>query len=150
MSRFCNISLNKCGPSQRAAFEELCRTWTLAQGRVGGLGFAPEFVGSDWHGGEVQADVVAVNWREAHVLIGEAKWGEKAVDHSVYTALKERVPKMLARMENKKKWTVQFALFARRGFTPAVISAAKDDQTRLITFEKIVADLEKMERRVIR
>ena len=98
----------------------------------------------------VQADVVAVNWREARVLIGEAKWGEKAVDQSVYTALKERVPKVLVRMENKKEWTVQLALFARRGFTPPVISAAKDDQTRLMTFEKIVADLEKMERRVIR
>jgi AAA+ ATPase superfamily predicted ATPase len=133
-----------------SAFEELCRTWTLAQGRVGGLGFAPEFVGSDWHGGEMQADVVAVNWRESQVLIGEAKWGEKAVDHSVYTALKERAQKVLARMENKREWTVQLALFARRGFTSAVIDAAKADRTRLLTFEKIVSDLEKMERRVIR
>lgn len=133
-----------------AAFEELCRTWTLAQGRVGGLGFAPEFVGSDWHGGEMQADVVAVNWREARVLIGEAKWGEKAVEHSVYTGLKERAQKVLTHMENKKAWTVQLALFARRGFTSAVISAAKADQAQLITFEKIVSDLEKMERRAIR
>jgi len=87
---------------------------------------------------------------EKPLYIGEAKWGEKAVENSVYTALKERAQKVLACMENKKEWTMQLALFARRGFTPPVISAAKDDQTRLITFEKIAADLEKIERRAIR
>jgi hypothetical protein len=32
---------------------------------------------------DVQADVVAVNWREAQVFIGEAKWGEGAVNLAV-------------------------------------------------------------------
>lgn len=138
-------------PFVAAAFEELCRTWTLAQGRAGKLPFTPEFVGSDWHGGEVQADVVAVNWREAQVMIGEAKWGAGLVDHSVYTALTERAQKVLAHMPNPKNWTVRLALFARQSFTPAVMAAAKRDNVLLLTFAQMIADLEKTnDRRKVR
>lgn len=56
------------------AFEELCRSWTLAQARARRLPFAPEIVGSHW-ARDVQADVVALSWREQAILLGECKWG---------------------------------------------------------------------------
>ena len=124
-----------------ATFEDLCRAWTLAMGSTGRLAFIPEYVGSDWHGGDVQADVVAVNWREARVLVGEAKWGQGAVDLAVYKLLLERSRRVLAQMPNQKPWNIQLALFARRRFTPPVVATAKDDGTILVTFEQMVSDL---------
>ena len=137
-------------PFVAATFEDLCRAWTLEMGRAGRLSFTPEFVGSDWHGGDVQADVVAVNWREAQVFIGEAKWGEGAVDLAIYKSLRERSQRVLAQMPNSKPWNIQLALFARRSFTPPVFTAAKEDGTVLVTFEQMVSDLASTPPRAIR
>jgi AAA+ ATPase superfamily predicted ATPase len=60
------------------AFEDLCREWTLTQARAGVLPFVPELVGSHW-ATDAQVDVVAINWRERAILLGECKWGVKAV-----------------------------------------------------------------------
>ena len=127
-------------PFVAGTFEDLCRTWTLEMGKAGRLPFMPEFVGSDWHG-DVQADVVAVNWREAQVLLGEAKWGDDAIRLEVYKSLHERAQRVLAHMPSPKPWTPHFALFARRAFTAPVVAAARQDGTRLVTFAGIVSDL---------
>ena len=132
------------------AFEDLCREWVLVMGRAGELPFIPEYVGSDWRGGEHQVDMMAVNWREAQVLIGEAKWGEGRVELSMYNQLQDRAQRALTYMPSDKPWVVHLALFARRGFTPAVVSAAKGDSARLLTFERIVTDLERLPGQVIR
>lgn len=42
------------------SFEELCRQWIVAQGKVGNLPFSPVAVGSHWSK-RVQVDVVAIN-----------------------------------------------------------------------------------------
>ncbi len=131
-------------------FEELCRTWTLHMGRAGQLPFIPEYVGSDWRGSEVQIDVMAVNWREEQVFIGEAKWGDSKVDHSIYKSLGERAPLAVVHMPSEKPWTVHLALFARKGYTPAVIQAAQADGVKLLTFEQIVSDIRRVPGRVIR
>ena len=145
-------------PFVAATFEDLCRTWTLAMARAGRLPFAPEYIGSDWRGREHQIDVMAVNWREAQVLVGEAKWGESRVDHQVYAKLKERAESALAYLRAERKgdrsddqpWAVNLALFARHGFTPAVVAAAKADGARLLTFQQMVAELERQPTRPIR
>jgi hypothetical protein len=133
-----------------ATFEELCRTWTLHVGRAGRLPFIPEYVGSDWRGREVQIDVMAVNWREAQVFVGEAKWGESKVDHAVYTSLGERAQLALAHMPSAKPWAIHSALFARKGYTPAVIQAAQATGMQLLTFEQLVSDLRRIPGQAIR
>ncbi|MGC9335291.1 MAG: DUF234 domain-containing protein [Anaerolineae bacterium] len=60
------------------AFEALGRAWVLAQARRGRLPFVPEDVGSHWPA-EVQVEVVAINWREKAILLGECKWGTGTV-----------------------------------------------------------------------
>jgi len=45
-----------------ATFEDLCRTWTLAQAQNGRLPFEPEMIGSHWSPA-AQIDVVAINWK---------------------------------------------------------------------------------------
>lgn len=137
-------------PFVAAAFEELCRQWTLQMGRAARLPFIPEYVGSDWRGGEVQIDVMAVNWREAQIYAGEAKWGEGKVDQSVYTSLSERFQRALAHMPNQKEWVVHLALFARKGFTPPVLQLAKADKVQLLTLEQMTADLQQASNQLIR
>lgn len=139
-------------PFVAAAFEELCRQWTEALGFAGQLPFKPEIVGSDWKGGQFQADVVAVNWRATEVLVGEAKWGEHRVKLEDYARLKERAAKVVARMPapGKKTWRVHYAMFARQGFASDLVAAAKADQARLVTFAEVVSGLEAGGRRPIR
>ena len=145
-----------------AEFEALCRTWTLVQARHGLLQFAPDFVGSDW-GPQHQADVVAVNWRQHQVFIGEAKWQDDDFDtctcgkcrchqqwrqflersDHVVTRLKAADPARKAKRE-PAEWERHLALFTRRSATAAVRSAAKEAGAKLITFAELVKDLEKL------
>ena len=136
-----------------AEFEALCRTWTLVQARHGLLQFAPDFVGSDW-GPQHQADVVAVNWRQNQVFIGEAKWQDDDFDHQqwrqflewadhVVTRLKAADPARKAKRE-PAEWERHLALFTRRSATAAVRAAAKEAGAKLITFAELVKDLEKL------
>ncbi len=142
-----------------ATFEELCRTWTLAQARVGGLPFAPDFVGSDW-GPQHQADVVAVNWREHQVLIGEAKWTDEVPDHKDWRSFIERTERVIARLKtadptNRPKrepqpWVSHLIFFTRRSVTPALRAEAKKVNARIITFTEMARDLEKLPEKPIR
>jgi AAA+ ATPase superfamily predicted ATPase len=141
------------------AFEELCRTWTLAQARAGGLPFSPEFVGSDW-GPQHQADVVAVNWRDHQVLIGEAKWMDEPMDHKDWRQVVERAEKVIQRLkaadparkprQEPPPWQQQLMIFSRHGGTPAVRAAAKKAGARVITFAEIVRDLGRLPEKKIR
>ena len=75
------------------AFEELCREWTLAQARAGRLPMTPELVGSHW-AADAQVDVVAINWQERAILLGECKWGADPVDRAVVRELIEKAPQV--------------------------------------------------------
>jgi AAA+ ATPase superfamily predicted ATPase len=107
------------------AFEELCRSWTLARARAGKLPFAPEIVGSHWSR-DVQVDVVALSWREQAILLGECKWGVDAVGRSVVRELIEvKTPKALQALpDGGAGWAVHHALFARAGLTDAAQAEA--------------------------
>ena len=101
-------------------FEELCREWVLAQARAGQLPFAIEQVGTHW-GGSVQVDVVAINWRENALLLGEAKWGTDPVGRDVVRGLiANKTPQVFKTLPDAGEgWTVHYAFFARAGFTDA-------------------------------
>ncbi len=136
-----------------STFEELCRSWTLVQARHGLLPFSPDFVGSDW-GSQHQADVVTVNWREHQVLVGEAKWEVEGFDQAAWRKFLGRVEHVVARLrtadparkprQEPPPWTQHLILFCRRNVTPPVRAAAKEAGARLITFNEIVKDLERL------
>ena len=101
----------------QTAFEEICRTWTLKQAAAGRLPFLPDAAGRHWSP-DSEIDVVAINWRERQVLLGECKWGTDAVGRDVVRNLvEERSPRVLARLEGE--WQTHYAFFARAGFTDA-------------------------------
>jgi len=109
----------------QTAFEEICRTWTLEQAAAGRLPFLPDAVGRHWSP-DSEIDVVAINWRERQVLLGECKWGTDAVRRDVVRSLiEERGPRVLARLEGE--WQTHYAFFARAGFT----DAAREEAARV-------------------
>jgi hypothetical protein len=133
-----------------AAFEELCREWVIEQGRAGVLLFEVREVGSHWSR-RVQArterservDVVAVNWTDRAILLGEAKWGTEAVGRSVIRDLIEtKTPKVLKDLPSEGEgWQVHYAFFARAGFTDAARAEAEAVEAQLVDLERLDADL---------
>lgn len=124
------------------AFEELCREWVLVQARNRKLPFSAEQVGSHW-GGDVQIDVVAINWREKAILLGEAKWQLDAVGRSVIRELiEEKTPKLLRCLpDDGEPWQVYYAFFARGAFTEAARELARTHHAILVGLSQLDQDL---------
>jgi hypothetical protein len=127
----------------QTAFEDLARQWVVQQGRAGHFGFRPEVVGSHWSRA-AQVDVVAVNWQERTILLGECKWGTDAVGRDVLRELVEaktsRVLKDLP--DGGQGWQVRHALFARASFTDAAQAAAQADAVMLVDLAALAAGLQ--------
>lgn len=117
-------------------FEELCREWVLVQARARRLSMAPEIVGSHW-AADAQVDVVAVNWRDRAILLGESKWGTSPVRRSVVRDLVNKAPAVVPAQD----WRVHFAFFARAGFTDAARAEAGLSGAALVDLERLDADL---------
>ena len=125
-------------------FEELCREWIWAEAQANKLGFQPDETGGFWKhtkekGTAVELDVVAVNSVELRLFIGEAKWETGQLSRATLTNLIERSRRMPQAASDK--WTKQFALFAREGFTPALRQEAARLGARLIDLREIEARL---------
>ncbi|MFZ2095406.1 MAG: ATP-binding protein [Anaerolineales bacterium] len=118
------------------AFEDLCREWVLVKARAGKLSMVPEVVGSHWSA-DAQVDVVAVNWHDKAILLGECKWGVDAVGYSVIRELVEKAPKVVP----DEGWKVYFAYFARAGFTDAAREEAQTLGALLVDLETLDNDM---------
>ena len=106
-------------------FEEVCRRYVMQWHRTGFLSWVPERVGAWWDGRE-EIDVVAINFREQRLLLGECKWSVRPVDMRGLEGLVARAQPLLA----KRQWQeVTYVLFSRRGFTEKVkeYARARDD-----------------------
>ena len=86
---------------------------------------------------KMDADIVAVNWREKAILLGEAEWGGHPVAKAVVCELVQK--SRLVVPGKAEDWDVSYALFARAGFT----SAAQADAAR---HDALLADLPTLDR----
>ncbi|MDD2942835.1 MAG: ATP-binding protein [bacterium] len=118
------------------AFEDLCREWVLIKARTGKLPMVPEVVGSHWSA-DTQVDVVAVNWHDKAILLGECKWGVGAVGRSVVRELVDKAPKVVP----SEGWQVHNIYFARAGFTDAARTEASTVDALLVDLEILDRDL---------
>lgn len=125
-----------------SAWEELARQWVLAEARQDQLGFAPERIGSHWSR-SVQADVVAISWKERAIAIGECKWGIDTVDKAIVRDLLERtIPLVCADLPGGGAgWRVIPLVFARAGVTPAARAALAAQGGRAVDVAQLWADL---------
>ncbi len=119
------------------AFEDLCREWTLAQARAGRLPLTPEIVGSHW-AKDVQIDVVAVDWHDKAMLLGECKWGAGRVGRSVLRELQAKT----AKVAPEEDWQISYVVFARDGFTDATHALAEEVDATLVDLEELERGLE--------
>ena len=117
-------------------WEELSREWLIMQANASGLPFPVELVGSHW-AKDAQVDVVAINWREKAILLGECKWGDHALVRSV---IRELVGKT-AQVVPGPEWQVHYAFFARQGFTEAARAEANAVGALLVDLERLDGDL---------
>ena len=117
-------------------FEELCREWVLLQAKQRRLPFTPELVGSHW-AADAQVDVVAINWREKQILLGECKWGANQVGREVVQGLIDKAPKVVPTTE----WQIHYAFFARAGFTKAAQQEANAVNAILVDLSRLDIDL---------
>ena len=116
-------------------FQDQCRTWVMVQAQKGTLPFEPEIVGGHW-ARDAQVDVVALNWREKQILLGEAKWGEGKVGREIIRELVEKTALVVP--DQGKGWQVHYAFFAREGFTGAAQVEAAQHSSLLITLSDMV------------
>ena len=116
-------------------FEALSREWVLGQARLNQLPFAPTLVGSHWSP-EAQIDVVAINWTEKQILLGECKWGVDAVGRSVVRELIDKTPRVVP----GAGWQVHYALFARAGFTEAARQESEQASLLFVDLAAMDAD----------
>jgi hypothetical protein len=118
------------------AFEDLCREWLRQRSLAGELPFSPEVVGSHWSASE-QVDVVAINWRQRAILLGECKWSQEPLPRAVLTDLVAKTPAVVPGAD----WKVYYALFARSGFAPATRRAAEGFGALLVDLDRLDEDL---------
>ena len=126
----------------QTAWEELARSWVFTQGVRGALPLTPEVIGSHWSR-SVQADLVAVSWRERTILIGECKWSTDAVNRSLVRQLMEHtIPNTVAALpEGGAGWQVIPALFARAGATPDAHTLLREQGGIMVDLPTLYADL---------
>ncbi len=124
------------------AFEELSRRWVAERGRAGELPLTVQEVGSHWSRA-VQVDVVAVDWTERAILLGECKWGTNDVSRAVVRDLVEvKTPKVLKELPQEGSgWRVHYAFFARAGFTAAARARARSVGAQLVDLATLEAGL---------
>ncbi len=116
------------------AFEEAARAYVARLARAGELSFLPERIGSWWdRSGEV--DVVAISQTDGALLLGECKWSVNPVGTDVLDDLQRKT----SLVDPEGRWpAVSYALFAKTGFTPALIDRATAENVRLIGPEALV------------
>jgi hypothetical protein len=124
----------------QTAFEEISREWVVRQVKKGQLPFEPEGVGSHWSG-SVQADVVAINWHERQVLLGECKLGSERIDRQiVHDMIEKKTPKVMQSLpEDWAGWRVHYVLFSRGGVKSAAL-------TELQRFNGVSVDLRMLDK----
>ncbi len=116
------------------AFEEAAREYLARQARQGALPFLPERIGS-WWDQHNEIDVVVVSDTDGALLLGECKWSVNLVGVNVLEDLQRKAAALLA----LGSWrTVNYALFAKAGFTPALQDRAAEQGVELITAERIL------------
>ena len=114
----------------------------LVQARANRLPLTVEQVGAHWGGG-VQVDVVAVNWREKALLLGEAQWGTEPVKRDVVRELiDKKTPLVLKTLPDAgEEWCVHYAFFARAGFTDAARMEAESERAQVVDLARLDGEL---------
>lgn len=116
------------------AFEEAAQAFIAKLAQTGRLTFLPERIGGWWNR-DTEIDVLAISQSERAVLVGECKWSVNPVGINVLEDLKQKAGVLI---QNNVFQKVQFALFSRSGFTPALEEQANTEGVGLYITEDLI------------
>jgi AAA+ ATPase superfamily predicted ATPase len=117
------------------AFEDAARAHVARLAHANQLGFLPERVGS-WWDRAAEVDVVAISDADGALLLGECKWSVNPVGTDILDDLLRKTPLV----DPEGRWpAVSYALFAKAGFTPALIARAAVEGVHLVAPDALVA-----------
>lgn len=119
-----------------SAFEEAAQAFVARLAQTGSLNFLPERIGG-WWDREAEIDVLAISLTEKAALVGECKWSVNPVGTNILVDLKQKAQILLKDYGIQK---VQYALFARTSFTPALEQQATTEEVGLYTVDSLVKD----------
>jgi len=85
---------------------------------VNALPFMPDQVGSAWNR-QAQVDVVAINWMQKTIILGECKWTLTPTETPILTALVEKASQIVP---VEGKWRGYFLGFSRSGGSSGAIA----------------------------
>lgn len=115
-------------------FEEAAQMFIARLARAGRLTFIPERIGG-WWDRNAEIDVLAISQTEGTALVGECKWSVNPVGTNGFEELKQKAILLMHASEIKE---VQYALFSRSGFTPALQDQAKAEGIGLYSTENLI------------
>jgi AAA+ ATPase superfamily predicted ATPase len=118
-----------------ASFEEAACAYIARLAQKGQLSFIPERIGG-WWDRAAEIDVVAYSETDKTALVGECKWSVNPVGINVLANLKQ---KALVLLHDSPLQKIQYALFSRSGFTPAMKRQAVEEGVGLYTVKQLVS-----------
>jgi uncharacterized protein len=116
------------------AFEEAARAFVAKLAQMGRLAFLPDRIGGWWHR-DAEIDVLAISQTEKAALVGECKWSVNPIGVNVLEDLKQKANVLLQNSEIQK---INYALFSRSGFTPALEERARGEGVGLYRTENLI------------
>jgi AAA+ ATPase superfamily predicted ATPase len=119
------------------AFEEAARAFITAKARQGSLSFTPQRIGG-WWDRAAEINILAVSQVEKAALVGECKWSANPVGTNIMDELKQKSQILMKEYGIKH---IQYALFSRSGFTPALEEVAGREEVGLYGVEELVRDM---------
>jgi len=118
------------------AFEEAAQEFVARLAQAGGLTFLPERIGG-WWDREAEIDVLAISQSEKAALVGECKWSKNPVGTNILVDLKRKA-QVLNRGHGIQR--IEYAIFARSGFTPALEELATVEGIGLYKVDSLVGE----------
>ena len=119
---------------EATAFEEAAQAHIARIAKMGKLSFLPEQIGG-WWDRDAEIDLLAISQTEKAALVGECKWSINPVGTNILEELKQKSQVLIERYGIQK---LQFALFARSGFTNALKEQARLEEVELFTVDSLV------------
>jgi AAA+ ATPase superfamily predicted ATPase len=116
------------------AFEDAARFHVARLARANRLPFRPDRIGG-WWDRTAEIDVLAIGDREQRALAGECKWSVRPVGVDILEDLKMKTQALLSQNPGLR---VDYALFSKSGFTPALKTAAMAEGVLLVTAEEMM------------
>ncbi len=115
------------------AFEDAAHAYVGEAGKRGDLPITLSRLGR-WCSPEAEIDLLGINDQTQELLVGECKWTERPVGVNILEDLRAKVPLLPGGPWER----VTPILFAKHGFTPALLARAAAEDVLLVTASDLV------------